>query len=268
MPSSIVRSLTLLLLVAALAVAGCSQFTGAAAPEPTPKPTRAPKATSAPKAAKSAATGTPAPNAAATSVAPTVRSSSAATAQPVPTMAAAAGGARLPTATPSPEPTDAGTDVSPAGDIPDNAVFLTHTSAAGHYSIQYVEGWQHQDLPDSGVEFRDKDSSEQVTLVPLPPGGDIQGYVVTVDEPALKTSAASYQRLSVDTVGVRGTQVPHLRYTTLAPPNPVTGKRVLLDVDRYYVAGPARLAILTLSTPHGVDNVDAFRQMLESFAWR
>jgi len=38
-------------------------------------------------------------------------------------------------------------------------------------------------------------------------------------------------------------------------------------VDRYYVPGPAGLAIVSLSTPDGVDNVDAFRQMIASFAW-
>ena len=33
------------------------------------------------------------------------------------------------------------TEVSPAGDVPDNAVFVTYTSPSGLYSIQYVEGW-------------------------------------------------------------------------------------------------------------------------------
>jgi hypothetical protein len=38
-------------------------------------------------------------------------------------------------------------------------------------------------------------------------------------------------------------------------------------VDRYYVPGANGLAIVSLSTPKGVDNVDAFRQMIESFKW-
>jgi hypothetical protein len=38
-------------------------------------------------------------------------------------------------------------------------------------------------------------------------------------------------------------------------------------VDRYYVPGPTGLAIVSLATPKGVDNVDAFRQMIESFTW-
>jgi hypothetical protein len=39
-------------------------------------------------------------------------------------------------------------------------------------------------------------------------------------------------------------------------------------VDRYYVPGSAGLAVVTLSTPDGVDNVDAFRRMIESFRWK
>jgi hypothetical protein len=47
----------------------------------------------------------------------------------------------------------------------------------------------------------------------------------------------------------------------------VTGKSVASTVDRYYVPGAGSLAVVTLSTPTGVDNVDAFRQMIESFRW-
>ena len=58
-------------------------------------------------------------------------------------------------------------------------------------------------------------------------------------------------------------------YTTESAPNAVTGKRVTLVVDRYYV-GPrgGKLAIVDLGTPQGVDNVDAYRLMIQSFRWR
>jgi hypothetical protein len=58
-------------------------------------------------------------------------------------------------------------------------------------------------------------------------------------------------------------------YTTQSAPNPVTGKRVVLIVDRYVLAGPGgRVATVDLGTPKGVDNVDAYRMMSQSFAWR
>ena len=57
-------------------------------------------------------------------------------------------------------------------------------------------------------------------------------------------------------------------YTTESAPNAVTGKRVTLVVDRYYVWQAGRRAVVDLGTPQGVDNVDAYRLMIESFRWR
>jgi hypothetical protein len=57
-------------------------------------------------------------------------------------------------------------------------------------------------------------------------------------------------------------------YTTESAPNSVTGKRVKLIVDRYELAHAGRVATVDLGTPVGVDNVDAYRMMIESFRWR
>ena len=57
-------------------------------------------------------------------------------------------------------------------------------------------------------------------------------------------------------------------YTTASAPNPVTGKRVVLIVDRYVLASGGRRAIVDLGTAHGVDNIDAYRMMINSFRWQ
>jgi hypothetical protein len=57
-------------------------------------------------------------------------------------------------------------------------------------------------------------------------------------------------------------------YSTESAPNPVTGKRVKLIVDRYALASGTRTAVVDLGTPVGVDNVDAYRKMIESFQWK
>src|SRR5260221_8194854 len=150
-----------------------------------------------------------------------------------------------------------------AGDVPDNAVFLTYHQAALGFSIQYVEGWQVMTKPD-GVLINDKDSSETVAIVDLPP--DISGYIGGTDLPFLQ-GQAGFKLVKQNPVKVGGATYHHLVYHILAPADPVTGKRVPSTVDRYYVPGPAHLAIVSLSTPDGVDNVDAFRTMIESFAW-
>ena len=56
-----------------------------------------------------------------------------------------------------------------------------------------------------------------------------------------------------------------LTYRSTSAPNPVTGKRVTLTVDRYELATGGRLATIDLGTPVGVDNVDAYRLMIQSF---
>jgi hypothetical protein len=148
------------------------------------------------------------------------------------------------------------------GDIPDNAVFLTYRSAAWRFSVQYVEGWQVRTATD-GVTIRDKDSSETIRVVTLP--SDIAAYISGTDLPALQ-SQPGFKLVKQNTVKVGSAVYAHLVYHAPADPDPVTGKQVPSTIDRFYVPGPG-LAIVTLSTPDGVDNVDAFRQMITSFKW-
>jgi hypothetical protein len=151
-----------------------------------------------------------------------------------------------------------------SGDIPDNAVFLSYQGTNPAFTIQYVEGWQVTPQPD-GVVIRDKDSSETVAVVA--PQADVASYVSTTDLPALRAQAG-FALAKQDTVKVGTSSYVHLVFHLPAPPDPVTGKQVPSTVDRYYVPGVNGLAVVSLSTPDGVDNVDAFRQMIESFRWQ
>lgn len=164
-------------------------------------------------------------------------------------------------ASPSDNAPDSG-GTTAAGDIPDNAVFLTFHGGTPPFAIQYVEGWQVTPQPD-GVVIRDKDSFETVAIIgPTDPSS----YVSSTDLPALQAQSG-FRLVKRDTVRVGTRTYVHLVYHLAAPPDPVTGKQVPSTVDRYYVPGPTGLAIVSLSTPDGVDNVDAFRQMITSFAW-
>jgi hypothetical protein len=57
-------------------------------------------------------------------------------------------------------------------------------------------------------------------------------------------------------------------YKTISAPNTVTGKRLTLTVDRYEVAKNGKRAIVDLGSPVGVDNVDAYRLMIQSLRLR
>jgi hypothetical protein len=86
---------------------------------------------------------------------------------------------------------------------------------------------------------------------------DVAVYISGTDLPSLQ-SQAGFKLIKQNTVEIGGATYHHLVYHILSPADPVTGKQVPSTVDRYYVPGPAHLAIVSLSTPDGVDNVDAF----------
>ena len=205
--------------------------------------------------------GAASPGNSATQGLPSASTASPAIASPAPSTNAVPSAAAATEVPPSQAPDTGGGTT--AGDIPDNAVFLTYTNAAHGFSIQYVEGWQVTTGPD-GVVVRDKDSSETVAVVALP--SDLASYISGTDLPSLQ-SQAGYKFVKQDKVKAGANTYDHVVVHLPAPPDPVTGKRVPSTVDRYYVPGPNGLAIVSLSTPDGVDNVDAFRQMIESFKW-
>ena len=164
------------------------------------------------------------------------------------------------TSTGGPGALQAEANATAAGDIPDNQVFLVFKNGAAGYSMKYPEGWAQQGL-GKHVTFRDKNNIVRIVVSSgaAPTKASIQADVGGL-------AGASAQS------GPQAMTLPHAKafkvvYSTESAPNAVTGKRVKLVVDRYYVWKPGRLAVVDLGTPEGVDNVDAYRLMIESFRW-
>jgi hypothetical protein len=150
------------------------------------------------------------------------------------------------------------------GDIPDNQVFLTFRNAKAGYSIKYPEGWtQHGSGGD--VTFQDKNNLVHIVVSR---GSTPSPASVKAQLDALMKSNRTLQFQPPQTKRVGASQTVKATYTTRSTPNPVTGKRVTLIVDRYELAKGGKRAIVDLGTPKGVDNVDAYRMMIESFRWR
>jgi hypothetical protein len=184
-------------------------------------------------------------------------------ASPAPTTTAAASttAAATTTTTQGPGALQAEATSAAAGDIPDNQVFLVFRNGAAGYSIKYPEGWAQQGSGKT-VVFRDKNNIVRIVAA--------QGSRPTVAEVRAQVRALPGVKLqgspSASTLG--GAPGLKVAYSTQSAPNPVTGKRVKLVVDRYYVWKNGKLAVVDLGTPEGVDNVDAYRLMIESFRWR
>ena len=150
------------------------------------------------------------------------------------------------------------------GDVPDTQVFITFNNTADGWSMKYPEGWT-QTGSRASVTFSDKNNLVHVLVG--------RGATPTVGSVAAQLQALKSSRPSLSFTAPTALTLPSgaavkATYTTRSAPNPVTGKRVTLIVDRYAVHHGPRVATVDLGTPRGVDNVDAYRMMIRSFRWR
>jgi hypothetical protein len=142
------------------------------------------------------------------------------------------------------------------GDIPDNQVFVTYASP--RFSMKTPEGWT-QSGGGKNVTFRDKNNIVRVVVA--------EGAAPSVA--SVKQELAALKGVHLEqppkALTIAGTPAVKAVYSTTSTPNPVTGKSVKLIVDRYELGRGGKRATVDLGTPVGVDNVDAYRLMIESF---
>ncbi|MDP9303187.1 MAG: hypothetical protein M3O92_01615 [Actinomycetota bacterium] len=150
------------------------------------------------------------------------------------------------------------------GDIPDNQVYVVFSNPGGGYSIKYPEGWA-QSGSGKRVTFYDKNNLVRTVVQS---GGAPTLAQVSEELKNLKASTPSLRFGSPQRARIGGRPAIKVVYTTESAPNPVTNKRVQLTVDRYYLAQGGKRAIVDLGSPVGVDNVDGYRLMVQSFRWK
>ena len=147
-----------------------------------------------------------------------------------------------------------------AGDIPDNQVFLVFRNGTAGYVMKYPEGWAQQGAGNR-VIFRDKNNIVRVVVAAgaIPTRASVQADIRRLHGVQIQTAPQP--------ATISGEPALKVVYSNESAPNAVTGKRVKLVVDRYYLWKGGRRAVVDLGTPEGVDNVDAYRLMIESFRW-
>jgi hypothetical protein len=189
---------------------------------------------------------------------------SSASAPPTSSSTTAASGASGSSASPGVGALSAEAQSAATGDIPDNQVFLIFADPVAGYRMSYPEGWTRKG-DGRDVTFSDKNNIVHVVVAngPAPTVASVQSELIALQRrnPTLKFTPPR-------TVTVRSGPAIKTRYMTESAPNPVTGKSVLLIVDRYELAHAGRRATVDLGTAKGVDNVDAYRMMSNSFRWQ
>ncbi len=150
------------------------------------------------------------------------------------------------------------------GDIPDNQVFLTFHNIESGYSIRYPEGWTQKGTGND-LTFSDKGNSSHIVVASGSPA-DIAS--VKSDLTKLSQTDSTVKAQVPVAVSLNNGRAIKVTYEALGPPDSVTGKRLPLTVDRYVYSRNGKVATLDLGTVQGVDNVDAYRLISESFSWK
>ena|SRR5579864_331384 len=167
------------------------------------------------------------------------------------------------TTTPSVVPLSAEVKSAATGDIPDTQVYLTYTNPSAGYSMSYPEGWTRK---GSGNDVTISDKNNIIHVV-ISKGGAATTASVAAELEQLKQSTPTLTFTPPKNIQLKSGPAVKATYTTRSAPNPVTGKSVLLIVDRYELGGHGKRATVDLGTPQGVDNVDAYRMISNSFRW-
>jgi hypothetical protein len=149
------------------------------------------------------------------------------------------------------------------GDIPDNQQFLTYRNPAGGYSISYPEGWARSGN-GSHVVFQDKSNTITINLSKgsQPTTATVAAQMKKAEQGDPCLAAGQPQQIKVGP-----NQAIKVSYSTKGAASPVTGQRPKIVVDRYVYSKGGKVAVVDLATPLGVDNVDAYRMISQSFRW-
>jgi hypothetical protein len=156
-------------------------------------------------------------------------------------------------------------EVNPAGDIPDDQVYVAWSPSGGGYTVKVPEGWARQQVGGATV-FSDKFNSVRIDRSPADRAPTVES-VRSVDLPAVGRSAKNVTVGKVATVKRSGGTAVLATYRADSAPDQVTGKNVRQDVERYAFWQHGTQIVLTLSGAVGADNVDPWQIVTDSFQW-
>jgi hypothetical protein len=166
---------------------------------------------------------------------------------------------------PSAAPNPSTAEVNPAGDIPDDQVFVAYKPPSKDFTVSVPEGWA-QTSSGGEITFTDKLNSITISSVPAQAAPTVQS-AASKEVPQIASSATNYAAGDVTAVQRAAGDAVLITYEADSPKDPVTGKVVRDAVERYEFFRSGTEVILTLSGPVGADNVDPWKIVTESFKW-
>ncbi|MFJ5029481.1 hypothetical protein ACIQB5_15450 [Streptomyces sp. NPDC088560] len=156
------------------------------------------------------------------------------------------------------------TESNPPGDIPDNQVYVPFHGTG--FTVKVPEGWA-QTQQGGTTAFTDKLNTVRIQTASVPTAPTV-GEVTNTVVPQLRAQVPKFAAPRVSEVTRHAGRVVLLTYQGDSAKDPVTGKVVRDAFERYAFHRSGHEVDLTLSGPVNADNVDPWRTISDSFAWR
>ncbi|GGY87073.1 lipoprotein [Streptomyces olivaceoviridis] len=161
------------------------------------------------------------------------------------------------------------TESNPPGDIPDNQAYVVYRPTGGSFTgftVKVPEGWARTDQGGTTV-FTDKLNTVRITAVSASKAPTV-GSVTNAVVPQLRTQVPRFAAPKVSEVTRHSGRVVLLTYQGDSAKDSVTGKVVRDAFERYAFYRSGHEVDLTLSGPVNADNVDPWRIISDSVAWK
>lgn len=154
---------------------------------------------------------------------------------------------------------------NPAGDIPDNQVYVVFTSPDNLFTVSVPEGWSRSTVGADTV-FSDKFNSIRVQTAARADAPTVDSAAAEELAPIAATTPG-YIPGTVSTVQRNAGQAILITYSATSTADPVTGKSVNEAAERYEFWRDGHEVVLTLTGARGADNVDPWRAVTDSLQW-
>ncbi len=134
--------------------------------------------------------------------------------------------------------------------------------AENFYTIQFPQAWQIGLNHAGEYAFTFVSGNAKVETMDVPDNSTLELFVLSQDEPKLKSSLTEYKRVSYQKMQVNGNDAYQLTYTN-------TQNNIAYQTVRTYIAGPDKAGVITLSSDknQSVQLAPVFSSIINSFRW-
>lgn len=144
------------------------------------------------------------------------------------------------------------------------AVYHNKDVSENYYTVSIPQSWQIQPASAQAGEYNFKfdNGTAKVDLVDVPDNTNLNLFILSQEEPRLKTSLAGYKKIDYKKITVRNYEAYQLSYLSNL-------KGLTFRHTKTYIAGPDHATVITFSLPQTLAESykSKFNLILNSFSW-